>query len=98
MHSPKVLLGASVHVAIHVSGSCAWYTLVTTVCGMLQSMAMLCGISQRSSNLRGGAGGLHCPLASHELAVLSHALPYVTKTVPSQAVAAHTLHGHLLVL
>ena len=93
----KVLLGAHMHTVIHICGSCAWYALVTTVCGALRSVATLCGVCRRISNLREGTGG-HCPLASHELAVLSHTSPYVTKTVLSQAIATHTLHGRLLML
>ena len=94
----KVLLGASMHAAIHVSGSHAWYMPVTMVHGVLQSVATLCSICQRSSNLREGAGEPRCPLTSCELAVLSHVLPYIIKTVLSWAVATRTLHRHLLVL
>ena len=76
----------------------AWYALVATVHGALWSVATLCGICQRCSNLREGVGGLCCPLASHELVVLSHMSPYITKTVPSWGVATRTLHRCLLVL
>ena len=94
----KVLPSASMHAAICVGGSRAWYAPVATVRGTPWSVATLCGIHQRSSNLKEGAGGLRCPLASHELAVLCRTSPYVTITAPSRAIAAHTLHRHLLVL
>ena len=94
----KVLPSASMHMAVCIGGSHAWYTPVATVHGALQSVATLCSVRQRSSNLKEGTGGPHCPLASRELAVLCRTSPYVTITVPSRAVTACTLHGHLLVL
>ena len=74
----KVLPSASVHAAVRVGGSRAWYAPVATVRGALRSVATLCGVCQRSSNLKEGAGGPRCPLASRELAVLCRASPYVT--------------------
>ena len=72
--------------------------LLWCVGGMLQSVATLCGVFPRSFNRKEGAGRPRCPLASHELVVLSRALPYVIKTIPSWAIVACTLHGSLLML
>ena len=87
----NVLLDASVYAAIRVWGSRIWCVPVATVRGALWSVATLCGVCQRSANLREGAGGPRYPLASHESVVSGRAPPYVTKTVPLRAAAAWTI-------